>query len=171
MFFPNINKKMKQQNSTKSKSCSTKYPCSRHYVFTSYKLDLFESLTKERLSDLPVRYIAAQFEVTPTTGKDHIQGYVEFTKPQRYAGVKRILGDPKMNLGARGGTRDEARDYALKTTETLKQYPNWKKHGLRKEGTEPFEYGTWDSKMKSGRRSDLEAIWQLIRNGASEYML
>ena len=161
--------KKSQSSTRKGQKNSVMCNPSRHYVFTSYAANFMTLLASVDFHDTCVRYLACQHEVTPSTDKDHIQGYVEFSKPQRAAAVKRILKDNSLHLEIRKGTRQQARDYALKTQATLEKYPKWKDHGLRKEGTEPFEFGSWDTKMKSGRRTDLEDIWQLIRGGANEY--
>lgn len=164
-------KEMKAPGSASMSSApkGKKYPRSRHYVFTSFDEGYLDLLRRSDLSDDPVRYLSAQIEVCPESGKDHVQGYVEFYEPLRLTGAKKVLRSKTVHLEVRAGTRDQARDYSLKTTDTLEQYPKWKGHGVRKVGTEPYEFGKWDSKMKSGRRSDLERMWQMIREGATEY--
>ena len=125
---------------------------------------------KKRLEQIPgVTYLSAQWETTPTTGKDHVQGYIEFDKSVRRKSVKDALGDPAAHLQVRRGTRVQARDYSLKTEETLERYPKWRGHGVRKADTVPFEFGTWDERRRPGRRTDLDIVWNKIKAGAAEY--
>lgn len=92
-----------------------------------------------------VRYICFGIEHCPDTGRDHLQGYVQFVNRKRLGGAKQLLaGTP--HLEPQRGTSDEAREYC------------------RKDGRF-HEYGTYTSQ---GKRSDLDNIRILVRDGASE---
>jgi len=82
----------------------------------------------------PIKYICWGREIGDE-GTRHLQGYAEFSKPMRWAGIKK-MGAPwdRMHLEARRGTQDEAIAYTGKD-------------GLWK------EIGT---KAKAGNRSDLD---------------
>ncbi len=94
-------------------------------------------------------YFIGQGEICPTTGREHIQGYLEFGKPLNMHRIKRILGDDTMHLGPRHGTRDEAREYCRKTATRIDDEFMW-------------EVGTW---RKQGKRSDLAAVIEHLLTG------
>lgn len=83
-----------------------------------------------------VKNYAFQEEVCPTSGKDHIQGYVEFKRKVRPAG----MFDPRIHWAVRKGTRTQAALYCLKD-ETRKEggrqwnsigeLPAWLARGIR----------------------------------------
>lgn len=102
---------------------------SRNYCFTSFKASLDPDLTR-------IRYICWGEEKCPETGKDHLQGYVEFKNSQRLDGAKRFIGDEAAHLEKRKGTRDQAREYC------------------RKSGGTFIEHGEWE--IHQGKRTDLE---------------
>lgn len=52
-------------------------------------------------------YLVGQREKCPETGREHIQGYVEFEHPQRMDAVKKAIGDAGAHLEVRKGTRDQ----------------------------------------------------------------
>lgn len=89
---------------------------------TNYKFE--ESAKKDQ-----IRYFIAGKETCPTTAKEHLQGYVEFTKPQRLTGVKKNLGDTTVHCEARRGTREQARDYCKKEDANPYEYGNFTEGG------------------------------------------
>ena len=42
-----------------------------------------------------LKFIGGQVEVAPTTGLEHVQGYIGFTTKKTMAQVKRVLGPPR----------------------------------------------------------------------------
>lgn len=95
-----------------------------------------------------VRYAVSQKEKCPTTGREHYQGYVEFTKPLRLAAAQAQLGEEKAHLEPRRGTREQARDYCKKLETRIE---------------DPQEHGTWI--QEKGRRTDLEHVLKLAQEG------
>lgn len=91
-------------------------------------------------SDERVRYAVWQKE-KGAEGTEHYQCYIEFSKPLSLKAIKEIVGD-KAHIEARKGTRDQARDYCMKSD-------------TRIEG--PFEYGSWNAGGQ-GTRSDLNIV-------------
>lgn len=84
------------------------------------------------------------------SGTEHLQGYVELTKPMRLSGVRRVFnGGDNAHWEPRRGSRDQARDYC-------------RKEDSRMEG--PWEHGTWTAAAQ-GRRSDLETLEELLKAG------
>lgn len=120
---------------------------SRSYCFTTFELD---TLPKEEY-DGRIRYIVFQLELCPSSDRLHYQGYMELTEPMRMAGVKRAIGDNTMHLEKRRGTRDQARDYAMKDE-------------TREDG--PWEFGDWKSGGQ-GKRCDLDNVVDLLQEGQS----
>lgn len=123
---------------------------SRSYCFTianDAEVDKFGVAETDVL-----RYCVYQYEACPTTGRIHIQGYVEFNKPVRLARAKKLLSAPTAHLEKRKGSREQARDYCMK-------------EDTRHEG--PFEIGTWISGQ--GERSDLRAVYDMVKAGKQSH--
>lgn len=97
--------------------------------------------------DDKVRYAVWQREVG-AEGTPHLQGYMEFHRNQAFSACKKIL--PTAHWEPRQGTRDQARAYAMKEE-------------TREEG--PWELGTWETEQ--GKRSDLEAVAERLKQGAT----
>lgn len=91
------------------------------------------------------RYVSWQLE-RGANGTPHIQGYIELTKPQSLAAMKRWL--PTAHWEKREGTPDEARDYT-------------RKEDSREEG--PFERGSFGGSQ--GKRTDLANAVDALRAG------
>lgn len=105
--------------------------------------------------DLPpddrVRYLVYQYEVCPTTGRMHVQGYVELTKACRFSGIKAALRLPDtVHMEKRQGTPAEARAYCMKQETRLP-------------GTEPYEHGRF------GRPAPTNNGGQQRRNALDEF--
>lgn len=116
----------------------------RNWCFTKY------NLTVPEFDPAVVRYCVYQHEICPDTGREHLQGYVEFTKSIRLSAVKALFQDQTMHLEKRQGTRDQARDYCTKDES-------------RKPDTEPIQFGTYET--NPGARSDLNEVYELIKQG------
>lgn len=84
-----------------------------------------------------VRYAVYGEEICPKTGKIHWQSYIELYNSQRWNWIKKAYEDNTIHIGARKGSRTQARDYCLKDN----KYE---------------EYGKWIKGQ--GHRSDLETI-------------
>jgi len=127
----------------------------RTWCFTTFNLDNFSDSCAEE-EDSPIRYLVFQSELCPETNREHIQGYVEFTKVMRMATVKTLFKDQTMHLEKRRGTRDEARAYCQKLDTRI---PN----------TTPTEYGTW--KTDQGHRTDLTELVVDVKSGLGDLEL
>lgn len=97
-----------------------------------------------------VRYAIWQLECGQDGVNHHLQGYVEFTRPMSFTGIKRILGRTA-HVEARRGTRDQAREYCRKEVTRI---------------TGPWEYGVWIS--GPGHRSDLDIMLEALNEGKTE---
>lgn len=102
----------------------------------------------EPIKEIPetVRYAVFGKEIAPTTKKIHWQAYAEFDKQLRFGAVKKLFKDKTIHIEVRHGTREEARDYC-------KKEGDWYEHGVWIKGP--------------GARRDLEAIVQVMKDGAS----
>lgn len=126
-------------------------PC-RNYCFTAP----YPERGEMPFHDSIMSYITYQSEIAPSTGYRHLQGYVEFSKTIRIAGVKK-LGGPwaTCHLEKRFGTQEQAIAYCQKTD-------------TREEGTLPTTIGT-PSKMgiKRTAEEDCAKLLTLFRAGST----
>jgi len=132
-----------------------------HWVFTSFQpASAIREALQAAVASGRVIYCIGQCESAPTTGRDHVQGYLELKRSQDIRTVQRLLGDDGAHLEARKGTRGEAREYC-------------RKEETRVPGTEPFEYGTWREETKtggsSGSRTDLHGVADAILSQEASY--
>lgn len=112
---------------------------SRNWCFTA-----FEEIN---LIDSCIKYWVCGLEICPTTGKQHLQGYIEFTKTIRIAGVKKIMGSKSVHLENRKGSRTQAIEYC------------------KKDG----KWDEWDGRAdKPGERTDLENFTEAMREKGLE---
>lgn len=123
---------------------------SKYYVFT------VNNPTAQELAQLrshcqqengKVTYLCFGLEVGEA-GTPHAQGYIELRNRSRITGVKKVAGLQRSHLETRRGSQDEAIEYC------------------RKDG-QFEEYGK-KSVSAQGKRTDLDDIRVLIKDGASE---
>lgn len=95
-----------------------------------------------------VRYMVYQLE-QGEEGTQHFQGYAEFSKSLKMAGLKKWLN--RAHFEKRRGTREQARDYCMKEEGRIE---------------EPVEYGDF-TKGGSGARNDLKEIQEKLHKGVS----
>ena len=68
-----------------------------------------------RLADTArVKYAVFGFQVAPTTGTRHLQGYVSFTFQKNIAAVKRFMGCNHAHIEVAIGNSEENRIYCVK---------------------------------------------------------
>lgn len=117
----------------------------RQYIFTwnnpTVQID-WDKLNKKNL----IKYAVWQKEVGEKTGTPHYQGYVELSRQARLAQMKKMID---CHWEERRGTRDQARNYAMK-------------EDTRVEG--PWEYGIWSEKGQ-GNRTDLDEVVDMANEG------
>lgn len=104
----------------------------------------------EDLESSGVRYLIFGYEVAPTTGTPHLQGYVEFCSTKRMTGVKKILGE-RVSCRVADGSGPQNKVYCSKDNVFE-------------------EYGELRA-ANQGKRSDLDAVRQAIDDGMSELEL
>nr|WAE42373.1 MAG: replication associated protein [Cressdnaviricota sp.] len=118
----------------------------RAYVFTSFDIDLRDKWLNS--PNEKIRYMVFQLERSPTTNRDHLQGYLELKAPARLKQIKEILGSDQIHLEIRHGKREQAIAYC-------------KKDDTRIEG--PWEIG--NPNIVQGYRSDLVSVKTAIDGG------
>jgi hypothetical protein len=101
------------------------------------------------VADFPGAKYLVYSEELSASGTDHLQGYVEFERPKRLAGVSKLL--PRAHWEPRKGTPAEAAAYCKKNDET------------HIDG--PYE---WGSVPHQGERSDLLAVKTAVDAGTSQ---
>lgn len=115
----------------------------------------FDNLMIERLESLveeeEATYVVFQREIAPGTGKEHLQGYIEFGKSVKWNKLNTLL-KCKAHIEKRRGTPQQAAAYC-------------KKLASRKPGTEFHESGVLSGGQ--GKRSDLLATKESIDSGAT----
>lgn len=121
---------------------------SRNYCFTAFNLDQLNKLKSLK----EIKYICYENEICPKTGTFHYQGYLELTKPMRFAAlIKQITNETCfIRFFKRKGTQQQAIDYC-------------KKDAIAgKEGCVFEEYG---ERAQQGERTDLNIIYDALDNG------
>nr|QKN88894.1 MAG: replication-associated protein [Cressdnaviricota sp.] len=88
-----------------------------------------------------LQYLVYQLETSPTTGKLHAQGYLEWKSTVRVSAVVTALQMPRTpHMEKRNGTREQARAYCMKEETRLA-------------GTTPKEYGEWRTGTSRGAKN------------------
>lgn len=91
---------------------------SRRWVYTIFEEDdgdfkIFDDYERDLRAHAAFRGLSHQLEQCPTTGRVHLQGYVEFEKPQRLAALKRLSSTA--HFEAAKGSRAQCVAYTSKT--------------------------------------------------------
>lgn len=118
----------------------------RSFCFTSFKIDLDQSIDRDRFG-----YLIMQQEICPDTGRAHWQGYAELKVRTRMSSVKAYLGDDAVHIEDRRGTAEEASEYCRKIESAMP-------------GT-LIEFGSM--RAPSGTRTDLSSMYSMIKEGKS----
>lgn len=110
----------------------------RNYCFTD------NTLTFEVKTDF-IKFCVWQKELSPTTSKEHYQGYLELSKPMRLTAMAKLY--PGIHFEKRNGTQTQAIEYC-------------KKSDTRIDG--PWEYG---KPARQGERTDIIALKEHFFSG------
>ena len=123
-----------------------KFTQSRNYCFTIFRETDFEKFCAnvKKYEDI-VRYFCIGYEVCPTTGTPHLQGWIQFFNKKRIGGVKKILGCSAHIEPCKGD-----------------EFSNEKY--CKKDG----KFICWGKFITQGYRSDLEQIKKDIKKGKSK---
>lgn len=126
----------------------------KHWCFTLYN-NVGDFIVDQ--SHKNFLYAVAQKEICPSTKKVHWQGYIEYSRNMRQKAIQKHLGDPKMHVELRRGSRAQARQYCMKLDSRVKD-------------TEPLEFGVWKEE-EQGKRNDLLEFATDVRAGKRDYEL
>lgn len=116
----------------------------RNWCFTLNNPDV--AVQEVLRAQAEVRFACGQTEVGEG-GTEHVQGYIEFTKPMSLRGLRKVL--PRAHWEVRRGTAEQARDYCRKA-ETAVAGTQW-------------EFGQFGGHQ--GRRNDLADVQRELREG------
>lgn len=112
----------------------------RDYIFV---LNNYSDNEVEAIKQTQCRYIIFGKEIAPTTGTPHLQGYVYFDEKKTMKAIHKLNGWARTALKVARGNADSNQVYCSKDGEV-------------------FEKG---DKPKQGKRSDLDAVYQRLREG------
>lgn len=90
----------------------------RSFCFTSFLPDKYEAWKQ-----LDVKYVCYGIEVSPETGRIHLQGYCELVRRARISTIKELFDDNGMHIEPRRGTAQQAAIYCKKDG-------NYHEHGV-----------------------------------------
>jgi len=97
-----------------------------------------------------LKYLVFQFEIGEN-GTHHVQGYAYAKDAKSLASWKTLIS-PRSHIERARGTPEQCRDYCTKEE-------------TRQPGTEPF---IWGELPEQGKRTDLDGVFALIKEGKSE---
>jgi hypothetical protein len=121
----------------------------RNFCITDWNLTLWtEQSVRAALENVKLRYVVWQFERSPTTGREHVQAYVETNVTVGLKGLKALIGSDYMHVENRLGSKMQAVGYC-------------KKEESRIAG--PWELGTVAAQ---GARNDLKKLQEDLDRGA-----
>jgi len=126
----------------------------RFYCFTRFATH--GSLETQDIEDIlrPIStYYVFQQEVTPDTGRVHLQGYVVLLRKTRLTTLYRKFA---AHFEIRRGTHQQALDYCTKDE-------------TRRPNTVPITYGTFEG--GAGRRNDIAAFRDAVEGGRTNWQL
>lgn len=123
----------------------------KHWCLTSYDVKGFK--IPEEHKDFV--YCVYQVEKCPKTQKEHIQGYVEWSRSMKMGQVKKAFNQKELHLEPRQGSRAQARTYCMKEDSRVRG---------------PFEHGVF-KEDEAGKRNDLELFAEGVRSGKKDYEL
>ena len=91
-------------------------------------------------------YVCGQYELCPTSGRQHYQGYLELSTPVSLNQLKTLLKDNEVHAERRLGSQSQAIEYTRKSSSAV-----------------PFTWEEKGIKKQQGNRTDLERAFQLIK--------
>jgi hypothetical protein len=104
-------------------------------------------------------YVVFQREVAPSTGTEHLQGFIQFTSGRSMDFVVELLNPEKAHWEHMRGNSQQAADYC-------------KKDESRKDGHSVCERGAWVLRLGHlGRKGEKEALIQAVRAGKTPAQL
>jgi len=119
----------------------------RNICFTAW--ENFDEIVFDKSN---MKYLVKGLEICPSTGKQHIQGYVEFSQQKDFVVMKKCLGGDKTHLEKRRGTAIQASLYCKKD-KSFQEFGELSNQGKRQDlmdVVEDIEQGTSLRKVAMG---------------------
>lgn len=126
---------------------------SSQWTFTSFDIYVFEGFSCEFMT-----HLCYQLEACPKTKKPHLQGFIKFSRHIRIRQLQRILGNYNLHAEPSRGSPLENRTYCTKIETRV---PN----------TDPVIIGFNWSNIRQGKRTDLEILVDMVRQGMTDYQI
>lgn len=121
-------------------------------VLITQRCDVVKDMWTPRFSE-DVEYLVWQWEVSPSTNRLHVQGYVRFPGRKTMKTVKKYFGEDSLHLEPARGSEEECKLYCTKEDTRF---------------LVGGEYGTYKKeKGLQGHRTDLDSIAKEIVDGKS----
>lgn len=117
------------------------------FLFTIFGCDRLV-YNEDRLRQYRVKYCIWQLERCPSTGRQHIQGYVEFNRSASARKVKEAFEDNAMHVEGRRGNREQAIAYCSKSETRI---------------SGPYEIFSENRYISQGARTDIDSLLSSIR--------
>jgi hypothetical protein len=113
----------------------------KNWCFTEFDMKSYDSL-QEILKD-KCRYFIYQAEVCPTTGKEHIQGYIQALRSRKIGWLKKNISSKAHFEPAKGSVEDNI------------------KYCSKEPRSRPVI--TWGTAKSQGQRTDLEIVAEMVK--------
>ncbi len=132
---------------------------SRNWCFTDFRTseELRAIIYKDGYEALKIAYCVWGEEKGSGTGRDHLQGYVQFSDAVTMRTCKRRFGSSSLHVEQRKGSADQAIGYCLK-------YDDGRSGGAADPDKVVHEYGV---RPKPGKRTDLQVVRDHLGAGGS----
>lgn len=125
------------------------------WCFTCYDLNKYDEWKTMELKSIV--YMCYQEECCPSTGKLHLQGYLEYKNETTMMKIKKCLNSNEVHLEPRKGTKLEAKNYCCKSETKTKEFVELGDNTI-------FE-------STQGTRNDIKDLYELIKDGKTDYEL
>ena len=116
-----------------------------NWCFTDWKLLDIEKICEKNKAK--IKYCCWGLEISPTTKKEHHQGWIKFKNQQRLSAILKIFGVPNMWLRPCEGSEAQNEKYCQKDN----------------------EYQTWGTFTSQGKRTEINLIYkEILENKMTE---
>lgn len=126
---------------------------------------IFSSLIERLRGFSRIKYAVFGEESCPTTGRCHLQYYLEFSAPIRRDTFHKLVGI-KCDFAARKGTAGDASNYCKKGLQSHEEWDQLKHLGPN--FGRLAVYHEWGELSSQGKRTDIETLRDRIKDGLTE---
>lgn len=121
----------------------------RNWCVTTFNINKYEEWKK--IDNDKIKYMVYQMEECKSSGRKHVQGYIEMCDNTTMNNIKKILNDNTLHIEKRKGTDVEARNYCMKDDTKVMN---------------SIEIGKFKANRK-GERTDIKKMYEMIKNGCT----